>query len=60
MKCALVFKRTKSTHNNQLEMALEDGSGAAVALENCGCMAALGDGVGRQLKIAAAVLGGGS
>jgi hypothetical protein len=59
MKCTLIFERTKTTHNNQLEMALEDGSGAAVALENCCVAAALGGGIGRQLKIAAAALGGG-
>jgi hypothetical protein len=58
MKCALVFERTKSTHNNQLEMALEDGGGMAVALENSGGTAALGGGIGRRLKIAAAALGG--
>jgi hypothetical protein len=51
MKCALVFERTKSTHNNQLEMALEDGGGAVVALENGGCTtgdAALGSGSNRR------------
>ncbi len=40
-------------------MALEDSSGTAVALENGGSAAALGGGVWRWLKIAAAALGGG-
>jgi hypothetical protein len=40
-------------------MVLEDGSGAAMALEDGGGMAALGGGVGWWLKIAAAALGGG-
>ncbi len=39
-------------------MALEDGGGATVALEDGGG-AALGGGIGRRLKIAAAVLGSG-
>jgi hypothetical protein len=33
MKCTLAFSRTKSAHNNQLEMALEDSSSAAVAFK---------------------------
>jgi hypothetical protein len=33
MKFALAFSRTKSAHNNQLEMALEDSSSAAVAFK---------------------------
>jgi hypothetical protein len=40
-------------------MALEDGGGVAMALEDGGGMAALRGGVGQQLKIAAAALGGG-
>jgi hypothetical protein len=54
MKCTLAFSRTKSAHNNQLEMELEDGGSAAVALKNDGCALALGGCVGRRLKIAAA------
>jgi hypothetical protein len=58
MKCAMAFSRTKSAHNNQLKMVLEDGGGAAVALKNgCGA-AALGGGVWQWLKIAAVALGG--
>ncbi len=40
-------------------MALKDGSGVAVALEDGGGTAALGGGIGWRLKIAAAALGGG-
>jgi hypothetical protein len=32
-------------------MEMEDGSGPAVALEDCGGTAALGGGVGRQFKM---------
>ncbi len=61
MKCALAFSRTKSAHNNQLEMALEDGGGVAVVLKSGGGAVALGGGIGWRLKIAAAALcGGGS
>jgi hypothetical protein len=60
MKCALAFSRTKSAHNNQLGMALEDGNSTAVALKNGGNAVALGGCVGGRLKIAAAVLGSGS
>ncbi len=40
-------------------MALEDGGGVAVALEDGSSMVTLGGGVGLQLKIAVAALGGG-
>ncbi len=40
-------------------MALEDGSSMAVALKDGGGMAALGGGIGRQLKIVVALGGGG-
>jgi hypothetical protein len=59
MKCALVFERTKSTQNIQLEMALENGGSAAVALEIGSGAAELGGGVGGWLRITAAALGGG-
>ncbi len=42
-----------------MDMALEDGSGMAVALEDGGSVVALGDGIGRWFKIAAVALGGG-
>jgi hypothetical protein len=58
MKCILVFSRTKSAHNNQLEMALEDGGSTAVAFKNGGGTAALGGCVWQWLKIEAAALGG--
>jgi hypothetical protein len=57
MKCTLAFSRTKSAHNNQLEMALEDGRGAVMALKNGGSLVALGGGVGRRMKIIVAALG---
>jgi hypothetical protein len=41
-------------------MVLEDGSGMALALENGGCAAMLGGGVGEWLKIAVAELGSSS
>jgi hypothetical protein len=41
-------------------MALEDGGGAAVALEDGGSEVALGGGVGWRSMIAALALGGGS
>ena len=41
-----------------MEMVLEDGGGAAVALKDGGGVAALGGGIGRQFKIAAALGGG--
>ncbi len=39
---------------------MEDGSGAAVVLEDGSSAAALGGGIGWRLKIAAAALGGSS
>jgi hypothetical protein len=59
LKCTLAFSRTKSAHNNQLEMALENSGCTAVVFKNGGGTAALGGGVGRWFKIAADALGGG-
>ncbi len=38
---------------------MEDGSGAVVAMEDCGGGAALGGGIGQWFKIAVAALGSG-
>jgi hypothetical protein len=56
--CPGIFKKNISTQQSTW-MALKDGSSATVALEDGGDAAALGGGVGRQFKIAAAALGGG-
>jgi hypothetical protein len=53
-----IFKKIISTQQSTW-MVLEDGGGAAVALKDGGSAVALGGGVGRQFKIAVAVLGSG-
>jgi hypothetical protein len=53
-----VLRNKISTQQSSwMEMALEDGGGAAMALEDGGRAAALGGGVGWWLKIAAVALG---
>ncbi len=53
-----VLKKYISTQQSTW-MGMEAGGSAAVALEDCGGVVALGGGVGPWFKIAAAVLGGG-
>jgi hypothetical protein len=53
-----IFKKNTSTQQSTW-MALENGGGTTVALENGNHTAALGKGIGRQFKIAGAALGGG-
>ncbi len=53
-----VFKKIISSQQSTW-MVLEDGGGATVALKDGGSAVALGSGVGRQFKIAAAALGSG-
>jgi hypothetical protein len=54
----ILRNKIRTQQSTWMEMALEDGSGAAVALEDGDGVAAFGGGVGRRLKIAA-VLGSG-
>jgi hypothetical protein len=55
----ILRNKIRTQQSTWMEMAVEEGSGAVVALEDGGGVVSLGGGVGRQLKIAAA-LGSGS
>ncbi len=54
----ILRNKIRTQQSTWMEMVLEDGGGAAVALKDGGGVAALGGGIGRQFKIAAALGGG--